>query len=311
MINKNTFLLTLLGSIFVLASCSPLLNSATPGATSLNNSTITNDFWIKVSIAGVSAVLSFLGSFVLNQIKQRKEPRKQISYDLAITKGLVSFEKNVQSKVKVLYDGRDAENLFHVTCNVRNSGNTVIKNEFIRFKFSDGSQVVDFYYDPKPEREMGVGEVQEPDLQEHEKKYKISHTESGQEVGFCFVLTGRKELDVTLHPFNEQGDVAFLPQSVSRAADDYYSVKRFITLYIWLIILPVVFNLIPVFGNFASTIVRLAVFVTLIPYIPPFVRQLTNVLFQLSYSKSVETQISIRDSQIERMDIKTEASAKE
>ena len=306
MMNKKIPLVMLV-ALFLLSSCSAVPTTATP-----NNSFFNNDFWIKVAIAGVSAVLSFLGSFLLNQIKQSKEPKQQLSYDLTITKGLLSFAKNVENKVKVLYDGRDAENLFHVTCMVRNSGNSVIKNEFIRFGFSEGSQVVDFYYDPKPEREMGVDEVKEKELTEFEKKYKIGHIESGQEVGFCFVVNGKKDFDVKLHPFNEQGGVAFLPKSVSRDADDYSLVKRFITLYIWLLFLPGIFNLIPSpIGNFASNIVRLAIFVSMFPYIAPFAKQVTTVLFKLAYTKSIETQISIKNTQIDKMDIKTQASDKE
>jgi len=67
-----------------------------------DESLFTKDFWVKVTIAVISAILAFLSAYILAQLKQRKEPKKQLSYNVSIREGLVEVKKDVREKVKVL-----------------------------------------------------------------------------------------------------------------------------------------------------------------------------------------------------------------
>jgi len=81
------------------------------------------EFIRDISIAAVGAVLAFLFSFLLSQITERRKPRKQLSYDLEVEKGLVKIEKNIEKKVKTFYNNKEIGNLFHVICDIKNTGN--------------------------------------------------------------------------------------------------------------------------------------------------------------------------------------------
>lgn len=119
-----------------------------------NNVSNTGDFindanFIKqVYTAAIGATLAFLFSFLLSQITERRKPRKQLSYDIKVENGLVKVDQNIEEKIKVLYDNKEIKNLFHVICDIKNSGKKMIKDEFIRFEFAEGTEIIDFYYDP-------------------------------------------------------------------------------------------------------------------------------------------------------------------
>lgn len=286
--------------IFFMAGCSTASNSGP---------VFNDDFWVKVGLAVLGATLSFIVSFTLNQIKQRNE-RNQLSYDLEVNNGLVFIEKTVRDKVSVLYNGKQVENLFHVKCVTKNTGGKLVKNEFVRFEFSEGSDIIDFYHQPKSEKEMGVEQVQDSSLASHERRFKIGHLEKKQEVGFNFVVIGSKQMEVKLHPYNEQGDIGFYPTSISQADDEISLTRKFIAMYIWLLLLPGVFTLMPsVVGDFTSAIVKLFLFISLIPFIPSFSKSLAGALVRLSQEKTIETQISIREAQkIGRLDVQSKST---
>jgi hypothetical protein len=293
-------------SVFLLLVLSSCTTSSNVGNTAYM------DFWIKVTIAVVSALLSFLGSLAIVQIKRRNEPQKQLSYAIEIVRGLVKIGEKVKDKVNISYNGQDAQNLYRIACDVRNTGNTVVKDQYIRFEFSEGVEVIDFYYEPEPEREIGVEESAEEELLSHEKRFKISHLERDQQVCFRFVLSGGKEVDVQLHPFNEEGDVEFVPKSISRAADDTALVTRFVFLYLLYILIPPVLNLLPYsLGSVSGVIVRLGIVLFILPYVKPFAEHLSKVVLNLSLTKAMETQVSLREVQAERLDIKTESIERE
>lgn len=225
-------------------------------------------------------------------------------------KGILFWLKTLKYNYRVLYNGKQVENLFHVKCIIRNTGGKLVKNEFVRFEFSEGSEIIDFYNQPKPEKEIGVEQVQDSSLASHERRFKIAHLEKKQEVGFNFVLIGNKQLEVKLHPYNEQGDIGFYPTSISQADDEISLTRKFIVMYIWLLLLPGVFTLIPsVVGDFTSAIVKLFLFISLIPHIPSFSKSLAGALVRLSQEKTIETQISIRDAQkIGRLDVQSKST---
>ncbi len=155
--NKDILLCVLVRVLLIAGILYPLCGIASE-ALPTQSSFFEQEFWEKVTVALVSAVLAFIGSFILLQFQKRRESKKMLSYDTFIRKGLVEVEEDVKEKVKVLYEGNEIKDLYHVACNVQNTGNTVVTNQYLRFEFSVGTSIVDKYYDPEPERELAVEE---------------------------------------------------------------------------------------------------------------------------------------------------------
>jgi hypothetical protein len=89
---------------------------------------------------------------------------------------------------------------------------------------------LDSSFEPIPEPEMKVEPISDIILKPYERKYKIGHIERNQGVGFRFTTTSSKDMQLELHPFNEGGDVEFIPRVVSKVADEKAKITRFITL---------------------------------------------------------------------------------
>jgi len=84
----------------------------------------------KVTIALTAAVLGFVFNYVLSQINRRKEPRQQLSYDVEMNAGIVSPHDSVKDKVEIRYGGQVVTNLYHVSCHIENTGNTLVNGEY-------------------------------------------------------------------------------------------------------------------------------------------------------------------------------------
>lgn len=267
------------------------------------------DFWEKVTIALVAAVFGFTANYVLAQVKARKEPRKQLSYDSEVRKGLVTVEEKISEKIKVLYGGQEIRNLFHVACNLQNSGNTVVKNQYVRFDFGGDTTVVDEYVDPPPEPEVGVQTAPIANLAANEKRFLISHLEKEQRVGFRFIISADTAPKLALHPYNEEGNVEFLPRAVTVEADEMYHVSSFLRLVILFWILPPTLYVIPFgLGSDAAGLVRLGIIAVMLPHLKPFVSVVSHLVANLAMRRSIESRVQIVDlKQVDVLDITTES----
>lgn len=240
----------------------------------------------KVFIAIVSAVLSLITGYVLLQIKERREPRKRLSYDLETRHNLVTVEENISRNVSLMYKGLSTEKLSYVRCDVKNTGNSVIKSEYLRFEFADGSRILDAYTEPPPPKEYGVSEVEEAGLRQHERRYLISHLEKQQQVGFRFVLTDMAELEPKIIPFNEEGDVEVVVASISRAADDRRFLGQFVYLFVLSLIIQPIFRFLPgSLGDIALAIVSIIFGVAMLPLLKPVSRTLAGAIIALDRPK--------------------------
>jgi hypothetical protein len=250
-------------------------------------------FTEKVLIAAVSAVLSLLSGYVLFQIKVRRTPRKRLSYDLETRHGLVTIEESVARNVSLTYKGRPADQLTYVRCDIKNTGNTVVKSEFLRFEFAEGAQILDAYTEPLPPKEYGVSEVSEPDLQPHERRYQIKHLEKLQHVAFRFVVSGAKEVEPKIIPFNEEGDVEVSAASISRASDDRQHVEQFVYLLVLFVILPPMFRFFPEFLNdIAAGLVYVILVLAMLPLVKSFSRAVANAIAALTRPEQSTVSIS-------------------
>lgn len=192
----------------------------------------------RVMIAIVSAILSLITGYILFQLKERREPRKRLSYDLEARHGLLGMEESISRYISVNYKGRAADKITYVRCDVKNTGNAVIKGQYLRFQFGERGEILDAYTEPVPPREYDVSEVEDTGLQPYEKRYRIQHLEKQQQVGFRFVVNDPAEAEVRVIPYNEEGDVEVVAGSVSRAADDRRLTEQFVFLFVLSLIVP-------------------------------------------------------------------------
>lgn len=240
-------------------------------------------FTEKTLIALISAVLSLITGYVLLQITHRKDPHKRLSYSLERRHGVFSADDKIARHVCLTYKGRPADNITFVHCDVRNTGNTVIKRQFLRFDFGDGTRVLDAYADPPPPKEYGLEEVKDDDLQFYEKRFLIQHLEKDQKINFRFVLSQAQEHGVQIFPYNEEGDVALATDSVSHAADDKKKVQQFVFYWLLLLIVPPIFRFAPGYiSDLAVTLVHLILAAALLPLFKPIARIVSSVVVALA-----------------------------
>jgi len=207
--------------------------------------------------------------------------KKQLSYDMEVRRGLLGVEEQIATCVSVSYKGRAAENITYVRCDIRNSGNSLVKDQFLRFDFGADAQILDAYTDPAPPIEYGVIETPDAEQSMFQRRFKIGHLEKRQEVGLRFVLSGSQQ-EIKIIPFNAEGGVEVIPGSISRAADDRKLVQRFILLYLVLQFLPAVFRWVPgIFHDFTISVLYLIVFAAMLPLLQPFARVLASTVISL------------------------------
>jgi hypothetical protein len=112
-------------------------------------------------------------------------------------------------------------------------------------------------------------------------------------VGFRFVIAGPYG-EPTLHPFNEEGDVKFLPRAVSVAADHASRNREFLLFLIMSLLIPQVFYIFPYqLGSMAAAAVRLGFLIVLLPRLGSFVHIIAQVLNRLALPHPPDVSVSI------------------
>lgn len=281
-------------TVILLVSSQSFAQTPTPSPSPLSqppdNQTFFNtSFWQNITVAILSAVLAFLSGYALAGIGKRQGSGKKLSYSLDIQKGLVQVEKNVKEKVKVLYAGEEISNedLYHINCDIENTGATVVKSQEIRFSFSEKVRILDSSLEPAPQPEMKVESVHEPTLEAYERKYRIGHIERGQSVGFSFVVTSKEDIDLRLYPFNQDGDVEFNSKSVNKVADEQEKIAKFLALLIMYFVVPQAVYIIysQFLSNVIAAVIRLVILLFLVPLIVPFSKAISNIIAILAVKK--------------------------
>ena len=148
-----------------------------------------NELLNGVIVAVVSGIIGFLASFVIERIKKKNEPRKQISYSKVVKSGIVgTIEKDIEGKIGILYNGKPAQNMFYALFDIENTGNQQVKNQEIRFEFTDDSEILDVFHSPqKIEPEMELKELLDSNLGNHQKKFRIGVIKPKEKLGFRFI----------------------------------------------------------------------------------------------------------------------------
>jgi hypothetical protein len=184
----------------------------------------------KFVLAIFTATCGFLLALFLERIKARKAPRKQLSWEASVDDRLLQVrEGTAVGKIKIRYGPTEVQNLTQVFASFENTGTSVIKNQYIRFRFPEEAKILEVSLDPVPEPELGVSEVDDAKLPPQERRYLVAHLEVGQSVRYRIVSDGGKWLTWDgVHPFNDEGGVEFLRRDAARNREDEEEVAPFL-----------------------------------------------------------------------------------
>ncbi|ADU09161.1 MULTISPECIES: RIP homotypic interaction motif-containing protein [Micromonospora] len=184
----------------------------------------------KLLLAVFTAACGFFFALIAERIKSRKASRKQLSWDVRVDDRLLQVgEGSSAERITVSYGDVEVKNLTQVLASFENTGNSVIKNQYLRFRFPDESKILEVALDPEPEPELGVAEVGNEKASDLDRRYLIAHLEVGQSVRYRIVSDGGKWRSwAGVHPFNEEGGVEFQRRDVVRAREDEEEVVPFL-----------------------------------------------------------------------------------
>lgn len=236
----------------------------------------------KYLLALVASLFGFLFSMLLEWRRNRRIPRKQLSWEIYIDTRLVEIESSLAGQVLVSYSGNPVENLTSVNFKVTNTGNSVVKNQFLRFAFPERAKMLEATLDPAPEPELGVRDVSESADSHRERRFELGHMEVGQSVGFHFIADGGDWSSWTgVHPFNAEGGVDFQRRDVARVKADQEHIRPFFIYLVILLVVPFIFDVStsPAFG-IARLVCSLVLVVLLIPHLWPVARLVERLVIQ-------------------------------
>jgi hypothetical protein len=252
----------------------------------------------KYLVALAAALFGFFFSTLLEWRKNRKLPHKQLSWDAQVDSRLVEIESSMAGQILVTYAGKVVENLTSVIYRVTNTGNSVIKNQFLRFTFPERSKILKVYLDPEPEPELAVTEVTDAKKSREERRFELGHLEVGQSVQFRFLSDGGDWGTWTgVHPFNAEGNVDFQRRDVARVRADQEHVRPFFMYLVLLLTLPpfISLSILPL-TDVARLAIALALIGLLIPHLAPVARLTERmVVSYFDRTRSAGTTNGLRD----------------
>ncbi|MFD4573484.1 hypothetical protein ACFWNK_13510 [Streptomyces sp. NPDC058417] len=236
------------------------------------------EFQQNLIIALGGTLVGVLGTMAIEYVKARREPTRRLSYDAETRTAIVSAAEQVRPLLGLTYDGRPVEDLSSVEFTVENTGNRVIQEQQLRFRFADGSEVLDAEATSAHEAEWGV--LRRPDLEQgvREAVFAIGHLERGQRVTFRLLASGRDSGRWEVVPHNPLGDVDLRERSTARMKEDREHMPAFFALSFLLLAVPPLFPVFGVAGDLAVTFVRAGLLAAILPHLAPTARALRDVL---------------------------------
>ncbi|MGW6961268.1 hypothetical protein [Streptomyces chartreusis] len=238
------------------------------------------DFQRDLIIALAGGLVGVLGTMAIEYVKARREPTKRLSYDAETRTAIVSADDQVRPRLGLTYDGRYVEDLSSVEFTVENTGNCVVQQQQLRFRFADSSEVLDAAATSTHEAEWGV--QRRPDLEQSHREavFAIGHLERGQRVTFRLLASGRGSGSWEVVPHNPLGDVDLRERSAARMKDDREHMPAFFSLSFLLFTVPPVFSAFGFVGEVTAAFVSASFIAAAVPHLAPTARALRDVLFR-------------------------------
>ena len=294
----------LISSQFFFTSYNEPLLAQTAKITSNQSSPDSNQLLNGIIVAVVSGIFGFLASFMIESIKKRSEPKKQISYRQLIKSGIVgSIEKDIEDKISILYNDRVTQNMFYCLFDIENTGNKQIKNQEIRFEFIGNVEILDVFYSPRRiEPEMEFKELSESSLGKNERKFTIGFIKPKDKLGFRFIVQGSKNesLDFKYHTKNNDDDVNFIKVEEKKVSDDIEQARSFLMYcLIAFVLFPLTINVLNSvgLGGFSKPVFSLCSLIVfgflILPSLENFIKSVINLL-----SEALKGQFEIQSDKI-------------
>jgi hypothetical protein len=187
--------------------------------------------------------------------------------------------------------------MFYALFDIENTGNLQIKNQEIRFEFTDDSEILDVFYCPqKVEPEMELKDLSEDNLGKHERKFRIGVIKPKEKLGFRFIIQGsiNESLDFKHYTKNDD-DIGFIKVEDKKITDDIEQVKYFLmNCLITFVLIPLMKE---IFRDINTPISYLILFLLslsnlaffgflIIPHFEGFIKSVINVVSTSSKKKS-------------------------
>jgi NADH:ubiquinone oxidoreductase subunit 3 (subunit A) len=236
------------------------------------------------------AILGFVSAILLDLYKSSREKKKRLSYSTN-TNPKVDTIKITETGGHVKYESDIALADFIV----ENTGNKILKGQYIRLASPEGTKILDVKYSPEPEREMEF-KVNADNLKANEYACTIGYIKPKQKVGFHLLIENPQNSSITLSPHHKSStdndeDVIFDSGLKNKADDDKEIIRTFLVLVLIFIILPTPFNF-PIstefgflFGFFRleitiANIIQAFLLFFILNEIVPFSKAITNMIFK-------------------------------
>ncbi|MEU8999019.1 hypothetical protein AB0C95_30065 [Streptomyces caniferus] len=238
------------------------------------------DIQQKLIVGLASAFVGVFGTLLVHFLKSRQEPRRKVAYDAATEPGLGGIDPKLRDKLRISYGGTHVEDLHSAHYRIANSGNSVIKNQRVRFSIPADVKLLEFILAPEPEPEMKV--ERSPESSGSQIIYTIGHLERGEEVSFGLVLDGKNATQWRAKTSNEEGDVDVEKRGVQRNIEDRAHVVPFLTsTFLFLFVPPAVsgFVLQEALGHALASLIRATFLVFCIIHLLPTLRLVRETFF--------------------------------
>ncbi|MGW4240976.1 hypothetical protein [Nocardia sp. NPDC004722] len=163
--------------------------------------------WWRVAIGLAATIAGFILKEISDQIRERKKV-KRLAYAVAVGSAMNNVPESLAEQISIQFAGQSVEGqLFETTCTVTNSGHLVVKNQYLRFSFPSGCQVLKTYLVGDPPIELGVEEAPLEQPRQTDRRWRIAHLEKNQSTAFGFLVSGPAAKPPAIFGHNDEGGV--------------------------------------------------------------------------------------------------------
>jgi hypothetical protein len=254
----------------------------------------------KVAFAIGSAIIGAACSYVIALLLARRNPHKQLSWDASTDRSMLSVSSDIRDNVNISYKGENVSDLVAVKCRVANTGNTVIKEEQLRFAFRDGTRILEADFSPQPERELRAARVDLADLKPTERMFFIGQLEAGQEVSFEIMATGERVEEWSLH-HSDEGNVEFRQRDANRIKDEEEHIRPTVIIAILFLAISAIMQAIEATDFFLNqfvagigVLIDLALAISLAPHVLPIARIIQRLVARWLLRPDATTSVTIQ-----------------
>ncbi|WP_066955072.1 hypothetical protein [Streptomyces lushanensis] len=248
---------------------------------------VLTEFQQNLVVMIIGAILGVLGTVAVERMKLRREPTKRLSWDAEVHKAMVSTDETIRRLLRLSYNGHPIEGLSSVEFRVENTGNRVVKDEYLRFSFPNGARIIEAVPTSEPEREMAVARRQEREQSQSEAVFTIGQLERGQAVTLRLSVSARDIGDWKVVAHNDEGDVEFHERSAARRREDREHVPPFFTLTFLLFTVPPLFAFLGYVGELVAVVLAAAFLAGIAPHLAPTGRTLRDFLTRPESSEGI------------------------